>query len=164
MTPTRHGATKVTSADSWLEAYGRGPARFDAGLVPWVCVPLSIIGLTGLVWSVPVPEIFREAAVLNWGTIFLMATVVYYFIVSINLAFGALPFIVLDVAVVSWLDSLDTQLWPVSAALFLSAAAAQLAAERVRGQPFSALRLVQYLMLGPLWLLAAVFRRLGIPY
>lgn len=154
----------MTSADTWLEAYGRGPARLDAGVSIWICVPLSIFGLTGLLWSVPVPRIFSDSAVLNWGTIFLMATVVYYFIVSITLAFGALPFIVLDVAVVSWLDSLDARLWPVSAALLLTAATAQLIAERLRGRPVTLLRDVQYLMLGPLWLLAAIYRRLGIPY
>jgi hypothetical protein len=154
----------MISADTWLEAYGRGPARLDAGLLIWVCVPLSVFGLTGLLWSLPVPEIFSDAAVLNWGTIFLMATVVYYFIVSINLAFGALPFIVLDVAVVSWLDNLEPSLWPVSAAMLLSAAAVQLVAERLRGRSISLIRDLQYLMLGPLWLLAAVYRRLGIPY
>lgn len=154
----------MTSADTWLEAYGRGPARLDAGILMWVCVPLSIFGLTGLLWSVPVPEIFSNAVVLNWGTVFLMATVVYYFIVSINLAFGALPFIVLDVAVVSWLDSLASPLWPVSAAMLLSAAAAQLISERLRGRSISVLRDLQYIMLGPLWLLAAIYRRLGIPY
>ena len=54
------------AADDWLAAYGRGPARLGAGPMIWVCVPLSIVGLTGLLWSLPVPARFSDAAVLNW--------------------------------------------------------------------------------------------------
>jgi hypothetical protein len=48
--------------------------------------------------------------------------------------------------------------------MLLSAAAAQLVSERLRGRSISVIRDLQYLMLGPLWLLAAIYRRLRIPY
>jgi len=151
-------------AEDWLEQYGRGRAGFASGWLIWICVPVTVIGLTGLIWSLPVPAAFDDSVVLNWGTLFLMAAVVYYFIVSINLAFGVLPFIVFDVLAVTWLDGLEVPLWSISGVALTLAVSAQLVSEHLRGRPVQVFRDLQYLMLGPLWLLAAVYRRLGIPY
>jgi hypothetical protein len=155
----------MTPADDWLEQYGRGRIEADTDWLAWICVPLSVIGLTGLIWSLPVPESLSQSSdVLNWGTLFLMASVVYYFIVSINLAFGILPFIVADVAAVSWLENFDIPLWSASGVLLTLAISAQFLGEHLRGLQVHIVRDLQYLMLAPLWLLAAVYRRLGIPY
>ena len=117
-----------------------------------------------MLWSIPVPEVFRESSpTLNWGTLFLMATLVYYFILSITLAFGALPFVVLVIALLAWIDALGIGLRPLSAGVFALAFAAQLLGRRSMGRPMNPLRNLQYLMLGPLWLLAPVYRRLNIP-
>jgi hypothetical protein len=81
-------------------------------------VPILVLGTVGILWSLPVPEEFaRISPVLNWGSVFLMAAVVYYFIISIPLAIGMLPF--------------------------------------VAG--------ITAMMIGPAWLLANLYRRLGIP-
>lgn len=148
-------------ADQWLRRYGgTGPAT----LLRWICVPAIVVGMVGLFWSLPVPEAFRASSpALNWGTVFLSAALVYYFMVSIPLAFGALPFIAAVVAVVVWLDSLATPLWLTCALLFAVAWTVQWLAVQ-RGEGRTAVENLQLVMLGPLWLLAHVYRRLGIRY
>ena len=149
----------------WLDVYGRLSAHGPGHPSQWLGIPLTVTGLTGLLWSMPVPDAFDGTGiVLNWATFFLMTTVVYYFIVSISLAFGTLPFVVAVAALSAWLESLVVPLGPLSAVTFAAALGWQLAeAWRLQGR-LEPIRHVQHLMIGPLWLLAACYRRLGIPY
>jgi hypothetical protein len=116
-------------------------------------------------WSLPVPAVFRDSSpVLNWGTLFLMAAVVYYFILSISLAFGMLPFVVLVAGAIAWLDTFELPLRAICAATFVSAWGAQLFGRWLGGRPLRPAHHLQHVMLSPAWLLASVYRRLGIPY
>ena len=155
----------MKTTDEWLAEYGRNH-RDDANkLIHWICVPVIVISVVGLLWSVPVPETFRAASpALNWGTVFLMAAVVYYFILSISLAFGALPFVLMVVAAVAWLDRLDLPLWLISLALFGVGWAGQLFGHWLEGSRPAFFRDLMFLMIGPLWLIAGIYRRFRIPY
>jgi len=155
----------MKTADQWLDEYAQSHTHSTNTLLHWICVPLIVVSLIGLLWSLPVPVAFREISpVLNWGTTFLMAAVVYYFIISLSLAFGILPFIVVVVAAVVWLDSLSTPLYISSAVIFIAAWIGQFIGHLVEGKKPSFFKDLQFLMIGPLWLLAKVYRRLGVPY
>ncbi|HSG63629.1 MAG TPA: Mpo1-like protein, partial [Gammaproteobacteria bacterium] len=76
----------MKTADEWLADYGRTHRDGTNKIMHWICVPIIVVSIVGLLWSAPVPETFSRASpVLNWGTVFLMAAVVYYFIMSISL-------------------------------------------------------------------------------
>ena len=152
-------------ADEWLGEYGRHHNDRANRVIHWLSIPFVVTSLVGLLWSLPVPDTFSEATpVLNWGTIFLMAAVVYYFIISISLAFGVLPFVLLVILGVTWLEQFSFPLWLTSAAIFIVALAAQRIGHEIEGNRPSFIVDLQYLMMGPVWLLAIVYKRLGIPY
>lgn len=155
----------MSPADQWLDRYGESHNHTINKLLHWVCVPLIVISLIGLLWSVPVPQALLDISpALNWGTVFLMAAVVYYFIISISLAFGILPFVVLVVAAVAWLDTLEVDLAIVSALIFVLAWLGQFVGHWIEGKKPSFFQDLQFLMIGPLWLLATLYRKLGIRY
>lgn len=155
----------MKTADEWLAEYARNHRDDTNKLIHWICVPIIVVSVVGLLWSVPVPETFSNASpALNWGTVFLMAAVVYYFIMSISLAVGALPFVLFVVAVVAWLDRLNGPLWAISLGLFGAGWAGQLIGHWREGSRPAFFRDLQYLMIGPLWLIAGLYRRLNIPY
>ena len=155
----------MTPADEWLIEYGRHHNDEANCLIHWICIPFLVFSLVGLLWSIPVPETFSRATpVLNWGTIFLMASIVYYFIMSISLAVGSLPFIITVVFGVNWLEQLDQPLWLISSAIFLVAWAGQRVGHQIEGNGPSMISDMQYLMIGPVWMLVALCRRLGIRY
>jgi len=155
----------MKTADQWLDEYAHSHTNNINMVLHWICVPLIVLSLVGLLWSLPVPLAFREISpVLNWGTSFLMAAVVYYFIISLSLAFGILPFIVIVVAGIVWLETLSTPLWISSGAIFVTAWIGQFAGHILEGRKPSFFRDLQFLMIGPLWLLAKIYRRIGIPY
>lgn len=160
-----HKDISVTNADTWLEIYGELRAHGPGHPSEWLGTPLAIAGLVGWLWSLPTPEAFSEAgAVFNWGTLFLMATVVYYFILSISLAFGALPYVIAVAAVNAWLDRSSLPLGEIGCTTFALAIIWQLAESWRTGAGSGAFRHVQYLTIGPLWILAALYRRAGIRY
>jgi uncharacterized membrane protein YGL010W len=155
----------MSPADQWLDRYGESHHHRINKLLHWVCVPLIVVSLIGLLWSIPVPAAFKDTSpVLNWGTVFLMAAIVYYFIMSISLALGILPFIIVVVAAVTWLETLAAPLPLLSAAIFVVAWAGQFVGHWLEGKRPSFFEDLQFLMIGPVWLLATVYRRLGIPY
>jgi len=154
----------MTDPDGWLERYGRShndlaiPALFWAGLLA------VLLGTTGLLWSLPVPSrFFSISPFLNWGSVFLMAATVYYFIISLSIAIALLPFIVAIAAFQLWLGNSGMPPATVSAAL-LAAGVVGLGAGSRRRSPLQLLEDLQLMMIGPAWLLSVLFRRLGIPY
>lgn len=152
-------------ADRWFDEFDAAHAPDGIGAWHWLTLPVAVLGFVGMLWYAPVPRAFVDSTpALNWGALFLMATVVYYFIVSITLAAGALPFVVLTIAALSWLDQFDFPVGRICASLFLLAWLGQCALHRLRGGRPSCTRELQLLMIGPLWMLGKLYRRLGIPY
>jgi hypothetical protein len=156
---------EITDTDTWLGAYGQLRAPGPGHPSEWLGTPIAIAGLVAWLWALPTPAAFSDTSpVLNWGTVFLMATIVYYFILSIGLAFGAIPLIVAVAALCAWLERSGLPLGQIGCTAFVCALAWQLVASRAGDENAEIVRRLQHLMIGPLWLLAALYRRLGISY
>ena len=83
---------------------------------------------------------------------------------SSTLALGMVLFAVAVLAVVRWLDTLDWPLWLICLAVFVIAWIGQFIGHSIEGKRPSFFKDVQFLLIGPLWLLSFVYRRLRIPY
>lgn len=130
----------------------------------WLSVPILVLGTVGILWSLPVPEEFvRISPVLNWGSVFLMAAVVYYFIISISLAIGMLPFVAGITAVQLWLVNSPWSLVGISGGLVTASIAGLYLGHYKKGGIKAVFRDLQLMMIGPAWLLANLYKRLGIP-
>ncbi len=157
----------MTDTLSWLERYERNHQALTWPVVYWAAVPLVVIGTVGMLWSLPVPdEFFDISPLLNWGSAFLMATVVYYFIISLPLAIGLLPFVLGVASIQIWLE--ESGYAPMNAATgLLLAGIVGLWLGHRNTAGLAAIRKViedlQTIMIGPAWLLSIVYRRLGIP-
>jgi uncharacterized membrane protein YGL010W len=93
------------------------------------------------------------------------AALVYYGMLSLPLALGALPVFLLML----WsIDSLGraawAPVWLVCTAVFVLAWIGQFIGHAIEGKRPSFFKDVQFLLIGPLWLLADIYRRLGIRY
>ncbi len=155
----------MSNADQWLDSYAESHQNATNKMLHWVCVPAIVLSLIGMLWAIPVPAAFADISpALNWGTVFLLAAVVYYFIMSIPLALGMLPVVLAIVATVAWIDRLDVSLLLVSIVIFVVAWIGQFIGHRIEGKKPSFFEDIQFLMIGPLWILAAIYRRFGISY
>jgi uncharacterized membrane protein YGL010W len=119
----------------------------------------------GLLWSVPVPAAVSGVSQwLNWATLAAAAGLVYYLLLSPALAVGALLAFVALLGVTHELARLPWPLWLTSMVIFVSAWIGQFIGHAVEGQRPSFFKDLQFLAIGPLWLLAAGYRYLRIPY
>lgn len=155
----------MPESDQWLIDYGENHRDIGRAGLYWLAIPLLVVGIVGLLWSLPVPEaFFNISPFLNWGTAFLMATIVYYFIISVSLAIGMLPFMFGVAALASWLSASQYPLVPVSAGLTGGAVLGLWLGRHGKGGTSAVLRDIQLVMIAPIWLLSILYRRLGIPF
>ena len=87
-----------------------------------------------------------------------------YFSLSASLGIGMILVMLAMLAIVYALDLLPVPLWITCVTLFVAAWIGQFIGHAVEGKRPSFFKDVQFLMIGPLWLLAHLFRRAGIPF
>jgi len=153
----------MTDIDNWLARYEQAHESLRNPVVYWAAVPMVVVGMTGLLWGLPVPDEFVEISpLLNWGSAFLMVTAIYYFIISLSLAIGLLPFLLGLAAIQMWLTSSGYPIIGVTTGLLI-AGIIGLALGR-DGSPRAMMEDLQLMMLGPAWLLSVMYKRFGIPF
>ncbi len=152
----------MSETESWLNRYGEAHSELGNPIVYWIAVPMLVVGVVGLLWSLPVPEEFvKISPLLNWGSAFLMVTAIYYFIISLSLAIGLLPFLLGIAAIQMWVIDSPWSLRPIALGL-LAAGIAGITLGR-SGNFRAIVQDLQLMMIGPAWLLAAIYKRFGIP-
>ncbi len=152
-----------TAAD-WLDDYGDSHRHRTNKVLHWICVPVIAWCVLGLLWSLPFPGGIRAMyPAVNWAGVAVLAALLYYAALSPRLAFGAVPFLL------TFLWSIDAverrgpaPLWSICIILFVAAWIGQFIGHAIEGKRPSFFKDLQFLMIGPLWLLADVYRRLGI--
>ena len=114
--------------------------------------------------SLPVPaEFYAISPLFNWGSAFLMVAAVYYFIISLSLAIGLLPFLIGLAAFQMWLAGASSDAFNISIGMVaLGLGGLWLGHRRQRGLA-GVIGDLQYIMLAPAWVLSLVYRWLGIP-
>jgi len=154
----------VRDAGYWLEEYGASHRNPLNKALHWICVPLIVWSLIGLLWSLPAPG-RAQLEYANWASYAVAAAVLYYAALSMPLALGVLPVLAAMLCSVDALSQLShTPLWAVSAAVFALAWLGQFIGHAIEGKRPSFFKDVQFLLIGPIWLLAALYRRAGIRY
>ena len=155
----------MTDKDGWLERYGAGRSDITWPLIYWVAVPTVVLGLVGILWTIPVPEEFVEISpLLNWGSVFLMATAVYYFIISLPVAIGMLPFMIGLAAFQLWLGASDYSPLRLSGGLLTAGIIGLWLGHRNGNWLKPLFEDLMLMMIAPAWMLSRLYRRLGIPY
>jgi uncharacterized membrane protein YGL010W len=155
----------MRSVADWLGEYGESHIDPTNKLLHWVCVPLIVLALMGMFWSIPVPRAFAEASPwINWATLGAVIALGYYASLSIRLAIGIAIVFAMMFAILNGLAELPAPLWATALVIFVAAWVGQFIGHAVEGKRPSFFKDVQFLLIGPLWLLAALYRRLGISY
>jgi uncharacterized membrane protein YGL010W len=147
--------------DRWFERYS-GDHRNDTN--QWIhvfAVPAILWSVVALLWCIPVPGgMFRQGL---WAALAMFLAWMFYYRASRPLGFGMLAVFVGLSWLTRWLhDVLGTvQLLWVAVAVFVVAWIAQFIGHRIEGKKPSFLTDITYLLIGPAWVLAKLYRRLG---
>lgn len=154
----------MSEADGWLARYGEAHSNLSNAPVYWAAVPTVVLATVGLLWILPVPQEFLDISpLLNWGSAFLMASAVYYFVISLSLAIGMLPFVLGVASFQLWLEHSEYSALRVCGGLLFAGIIGLWLGHRNQRSIRPVIQDLQMMMIGPAWLLAVLYRRAGIP-
>ena len=160
----------MKSVQDWLDAYGESHQNPLNKQIHWVCVPLIMWSLLGLIASIEAPTSLKRLAgfELDYAALFLLLVTLYYLRMSMSLALGMGLVSALMWLATHWLAdvsaSLSLSLWHSSLIIFVLAWAGQFIGHKIEGKKPSFFEDLQFLMIGPMWLLATLYRWLGVSY
>ena len=143
----------MTRIDALLDRYGESHRHPVNKAIHWICVPLITWSLLAALWAwTPV-----AAAAL------IAAATVFYVRVSRSLALGMLAVSALVVCPLPFFPTREVLL-AVAAVVFAGAWIGQFIGHHIERRRPSFVDDLAFLLVGPAWLLAFVYRRLGIRY
>jgi len=156
----------MKSIQTWLDEYGVSHQNPTNKLIHWICVPTIFFTIVGLFYSIKLPFYLTPSFQLNGAVIALAVVFLYYILLSRTLAVGMLLFSLLCLFMAYTIEGAVAgsalSLWMVCVALFILAWIGQFYGHNVEGMKPSFLKDLQFLMIGPAWLLSFIYKKLGI--
>jgi uncharacterized membrane protein YGL010W len=156
----------MQSIQSLLLEYGESHRNPWNKFIHWICVPAIVWTVVALLWSIPFPAALQSDIVpVNWASLALLLAQIYYFRLSMSLGLGLLLYNVLMLWLTVLVDATSPwPLWQVALAVFILAWIGQFIGHVIEGKRPSFFKDVQFLLIGPAWLMAFIYRLLGISY
>jgi len=140
-------------------------------LIHWICVPLILFSIFGLIWSIPFPHIpflGKYNGFVNWASFVIAFSLYYYLKLSPTLSYGMLfvigIFSYFIVQLEYWELAGGPAMWQVCLVIFILSWIGQFIGHKIEGKKPSFLTDLKFLLIGPIWLLAKIYKALRIPY
>ncbi len=141
----------MKTVEQWLDAYSASHQNPRNKLIHWICVPAILFSIIGMIWH------FSLVLTL----IAMVLSLVFYFRLSIPLTIAMAGIFGSSIILVQLLRS---NLLPVCVGIFVVAWFFQFVGHKIEGKKPSFFEDLQFLLIGPLWCLAFLFRKLKITY
>ena len=146
--PSHSGPRRV---DQLLAHYGESHQNPRNELIHFIAIPLIMLSLVGMMFAL---HPFVAYA-------FMAASMVYYARLSVVFL---LTMVVWSALTVALLFAMGTLVLPTSVAIFVGAWILQFIGHRIEGKKPSFFEDIQYLWVGPLFVLSKLFGRLGVKW
>jgi len=155
--------------DQLLAAYGVSHTHPFNKLIHWICVPAIFFSIVGLIYSIPPGPIrgleFLLGSFANWATFVLLVVLFYYWTISPPLTLGMLLFSAMSLSLANFLSiSSAVPLWSICLLIFVLAWILQFYGHKIEGKKPSFFQDLQFLLIGPAWLMHFIYRKLGLAY
>lgn len=154
----------MKSIQTWLDEYAVSHQNPTNKFIHWICVPLIFFSIVGLFYSVPLPFALAPGFPLTLAHVALVAAVLYYFLLSRTLWIGMFLFSLVCLWACAAITATGAPLWLVCIVVFVAAWIGQFYGHNVEGKKPSFIKDVQFLMIGPAWLMSFVYKKIGIAY
>jgi len=157
----------VKKIDSLLNEYGESHKNKTNKFIHWICVPLIYLSIVGLVRSIPSDLLSNEYLsenYLNWASITVLLVMIYYLSMSFMLTLGMTIFSFICLYICNTLILLNLSLIWISVVIFTVSWVFQFIGHKIEGKKPSFLKDIQFLMIGPAWLMHFIYKKLNIKY
>jgi uncharacterized membrane protein YGL010W len=167
----RSSGDVIRPIDKYFDKYAESHRDHTNKLIHWICVPLIMFSLFGLVWAIPFPHLEflgQYNGIVNWASFLLAFTIYYYYRLSPVLSYAMLLLLFIFAAGITGLEKLERSgwwpMWQVCLVIFVLSWIGQFIGHKIEGKKPSFLDDLKFLLIGPLWLMHFIFRRAGIRY
>lgn len=148
-----------------LSEYGESHQNKINKTIHWICVPIIFFSTFGLIRSIPVPEFMATIPYLSWASVILTLALIYYLILSFPLFLGFVLFgaiVVMGNEIIYSYGKLYLLIF--STVVFILAWIGQFIGHKIEGKKPSFFKDLQFLLIGPAWLMHFIYKKIGIPY
>jgi uncharacterized membrane protein YGL010W len=152
--------------DSLLATYGESHMNATNKFIHWVCVPAIMFSLLALLFAIPFFGGRQWWG--NWAMVLLVGAWIYYARLSVTMLFGFLiigglmMLGIVNLYQATGFDAGKLALWAVG--IFVVAWIGQFIGHKIEGKKPSFLQDIQFLLIGPAWLMHFIFKKVGIRY
>ncbi|WP_295803309.1 Mpo1-like protein [uncultured Microbulbifer sp.] len=154
----------MRTAEQWFSEYGESHQNATNKAIHWVAVPVIYATVVGLLWSIPQPQWMAEVSWLNWAVVALIPTLLFYVVLSLPLALGMAALSALCLWACSALQAAGQSVLWWSVGVFVVAWIFQFIGHHVEGKKPSFFKDLQFLLIGPAWVIGFLYRKLGMKY
>lgn len=142
----------------WLDAYGESHQNSLNKKIHWVAVPSIYASIVGLLWQVAIGP-------TNLAVLMLLPVFLFYVRLSFSLTLGMMAWTGLCLlACEQYALHVAFPLWQTCLIVFVVAWIGQFYGHKVEGAKPSFFEDLQFLMIGPAWLMSFIYAKLGIEY
>jgi uncharacterized membrane protein YGL010W len=152
----------MKTIQQWLSEYGESHQDHTNKTIHWICVPSIFFSITGLLYSIKLPFAISGITV-NVAMVVMVLVIFYYLSLSRTLWIGMLLFALFCLWVCYLIElSGIMPLWLFCVIVFVVAWIGQFYGHKIEGKKPSFFKDIQFLMIGPAWLMSFIYKKLGI--
>ncbi len=130
--------------------------------IHWICIPLIMFSAIGFLSLIP------ELSDINWAVIVLAYLVIHVMSMSfpLGIGFGLIGFLMIYLSMhfQDYCVMYSIEPWKAILFIFIAAWIGQFIGHKIEGKKPSFFQDLHFLLIGPLWLLHFIYRKIGIKY
>lgn len=153
----------MRTLQQWLDEYSVSHQNKTNKIVHWICVPSIMFSLIGLLVSIPFP--FADKSIVsNWAAIVILFALIFYLRLSLNMFLSMAIVLIGMLALNIELLKSGINLPLLSVVIFAAAWVGQFWGHKIEGKKPSFLKDIQFLLIGPAWLMHFIYKKWGWKY
>lgn len=153
--------------DQLFNEYADSHQNHTNKLIHWICVPLIFWSILGFISLIPSPHIFVHylGLISLVSIIAISVATIFYFNLSWRIALIMIFIMLLMEHLIYFMNiELENQSWIIFVAVFVFAWIGQFYGHKIEGKKPSFLKDLQFLLIGPIWLLHFILKKLKFKY
>ena len=155
----------MSKIESLFSEYSESHQNETNQLIHWIFVPLIFLSVIGMLWDVklPVELDFKGGEPLNVSMIVALLVFAYYLSLSFAISVGML--VVTSIGMIAcYFYNGPISVWIISLGIFIVSWIFQLWGHKIEGKKPSFFKDLEFFLVGPMWILAKFYNKLGIKY
>ncbi len=159
----------MRAIDKLLNEYGESHQNSTNKAIHWICVPIIFWTVVALLWSVKLSYLGLNWTLggipVNFAMIAMVLVLIYYTTLSIPISVGMVFFSLACFALSYTIEAqVAFPLWGIALIAFVLAWIGQFYGHSIEGKKPSFLKDLQFLLIGPAWLMHFLLKGVGLKY